>query len=451
MSSASHFDWDDLLLQIEDRRVIPIVGPDLLVTRINGRETPLYRYLAGELANRLGIKETELPPEPGLNDVAMRYARDRRQSQRIYSRLRGLMNEIEPELPAPLEQLASIRHFNMFISTTFDPLLASAINKIRFDGEERVQSLAFSPHLKIQDLPCEVRDLERPVVYHLFGPLSSAANYVVSDEDALEFIHALQSSSRRPKLLFDELKNNNLLILGCGHADWLARFFLRTVRNEKLSIPGMSQTIIDDRILQDSRLVAFLEECAEAYVGGDSIEFVDELRTRWTQRHGTDSSTADEPVERGRSVPDEAIFLSFAHEDRTAVEKLRKGLESVGLDVWFAQHELQSGDDWDHEIRRRIGSCSLFLPIISRHSVSRREGYFRKEWHWAIKRAEGIDHRFPFIHPIHIDDTPHGAGGIPPFFSTRQWQSVSGDPPREFLERLKEIFRDWRVAKAGLA
>jgi len=38
--------WDDLLNYIEERRVIPIIGPDLLHVRTDSGPRPLYDWLA---------------------------------------------------------------------------------------------------------------------------------------------------------------------------------------------------------------------------------------------------------------------------------------------------------------------------------------------------------------------------------------------------------------------
>ena len=45
--------WDDLLNYIEERRVIPIIGPDLLRVQTDRGLMPLYEWLAGRLAARL--------------------------------------------------------------------------------------------------------------------------------------------------------------------------------------------------------------------------------------------------------------------------------------------------------------------------------------------------------------------------------------------------------------
>ena len=47
--------WDDLLDDIEDRRVIPIVGPELLTVATDGGPRLLYDWLAERLAAKLGV------------------------------------------------------------------------------------------------------------------------------------------------------------------------------------------------------------------------------------------------------------------------------------------------------------------------------------------------------------------------------------------------------------
>ena len=57
--------WDDLLDFIEDRRVIPIVGPELLKVHTDTGPRLLYDWLAEKLAGRLGV-DTSLLPAPSL-------------------------------------------------------------------------------------------------------------------------------------------------------------------------------------------------------------------------------------------------------------------------------------------------------------------------------------------------------------------------------------------------
>ena len=61
--------WDDLLNYIEERRVIPIVGPDLLRVETERGPRLLYEWLAEKLAAPLAVDATGLSQPLPLNDV----------------------------------------------------------------------------------------------------------------------------------------------------------------------------------------------------------------------------------------------------------------------------------------------------------------------------------------------------------------------------------------------
>ena len=74
-----------------------------------------------------------------------------------------------------------------------------------------------------------------------------------------------------------------------------------------------------------------------------------------------------------------AIFLSYASQDAEAARRICDALRASGIEVWFDQSELRGGDVWDAAIRRQIKTCALFIPVISRNTHARGEGYFRLE------------------------------------------------------------------------
>ncbi len=111
-----------------------------------------------------------------------------------------------------------------------------------------------------------------------------------------------------------------------------------------------------------------------------------------------------------REMPDNAVFISYAREDLPAVQKLKAGLDAAGVKTWFDLERLESGDDYDRKIQRNIARCSFFIPIVSANTERRLEGYFRREWSYAIDRARNIAEGALFILPVCIDDTDGGAG-----------------------------------------
>ncbi|MGH8552527.1 MAG: hypothetical protein ACRERS_04460 [Methylococcales bacterium] len=135
--SKQFSDWDVLLDFIEDRRVIPIIGSDLLRLGVDGESTTFDHYLADRFAARLGLpagaKEERLP----LNDVVCRYVSSGRGTrQDLYPKIRAILREVPFSPPQALRQLAEISHFDLFVTTTVDSLMEKALNEVRFGGQQ---------------------------------------------------------------------------------------------------------------------------------------------------------------------------------------------------------------------------------------------------------------------------------------------------------------------------
>ena len=116
-----------------------------------------------------------------------------------------------------------------------------------------------------------------------------------------------------------------------------------------------------------------------------------------------------------------AVFLSYASQDAEAAQRICAALRSAGVEVWFDQSELRGGDAWDRQIRKQIHDCALFVPVISAHSDTRYEGYFRREWRLAVERAGDMAEDVAFLLPVVIDSTPDATARVPDRFREVQW------------------------------
>jgi len=436
--------WDDLLSFIEEGRVIPIVGPELLLVATPEGPRLLYDWVAERLAVRLNVDVTRLPQPYTLNDVICWFLSARGRREEAYVRLRSVMKDATFEAPRALRQLASIPEFNLFVSTTFDPLLEMAVNLERFGGASSTEVLSYAPN-RVADLPCEREKLQRPVIYHLFGRLSASPTYVISDEDLLEFICALQSEHLAPQRLFHELEHNHLLFIGSNFSNWLARLFLRMAKRQRLSDPrDVGEIMADDHTSQDERLVAFLQQVSvrtRIYSGAE--RFVNELHERLAARRRPAASTGNAPTRffaPAREMPDNAVFLSYAREDLPAVQQIKAGLEAAGITTWFDMDRLEGGDDYDRKIQRNIARCSFFIPVISATTQRRQEAYFRREWSFAIDRMRNMADGALFILPVCIDDTSAASAHVPEKFRALHLTRLpEGEVSPEFARRLQEL------------
>ena len=308
--------WEDLLNFIEERRVIPIIGPELLKVETETGPRLLYDWLAEKLAGKLGVDTAQLPQPYTLNDVVCWFLASRGRREEAYTRLRSILRDANFATPLALRQLAQITDFDLYVTTTFDPLLEQALNNERFGGAQSTEVIAYTPN-RVVDLPTEREKLQRPVVYHLLGRLSASPTYVISDEDTLEFICALQSEHLTPEKLFHELEHNHLLFIGSSFTNWLARLFLRMAKRHRLSDPrDVGEVLADNHSGSDGRLMSFLQQVSvrtRVYTGAG--KFVDELHRRWMTRHGPGDviplgASPQRFLPPEREMPDNAVFIS---------------------------------------------------------------------------------------------------------------------------------------------
>ncbi len=459
--------WEDLLSYIEERQVIPIVGPELLQVTTERGPRLLHDWAAEKLAGRLNISGSDLPERYTLNDVVCLFLAGRGRREEAYVRLRSVLRDAPFEPPPALRQLAAITDFDLFVTTTFDSLLESAINLERFGGSASTEVLSYAPN-RVVDLPVERSQLSRPLVYHLFGKLSASPTYVISDEDLLEYICALQNESLVPERLFHELEHSHLLLIGSSFTNWLARLFLRMAKRHRLSDPrDVGEILADDEVTGDARLVAFLQQVSvrtRIYTGAE--RFVEELHGRWQKRNETSGRStgasgaaggSNTPGPSGtstsrivplrfvppaREMPDHAVFVSYAREDLPAVQRIKVGLEAAGIPTWFDIDRLGAGDDYDRKIKQHIARCSYFIPVISRNTQSRLEGYFRREWSYAIDRARSMAEGALFILPVSLDGTGPDEAQVPERFKALHFtQLPGGQVTPEFAQRLSEFLR----------
>lgn len=262
---------------------------------------------------------------------------------------------------------------------------------------------------------------------------------------------ALQTRHHGPEKLFSELEHNHLLLLGGDFSDWMTRLFLRLAKRRRLSEPrDVGETVADLTASREPGLVFFLQHVSSStrLFAGGAIAFVDELHRRWiarradTTRAGTndDSAAPARFLLPEREMSDGAVFISYAREDLAAVQQLKAGLDAAGVNAWFDLERLEGGDDFAVRIRANIARCGYFLPIISAHTQRRVEGWFRREWSWAVDRTEGMAEGARFILPVCIDDTNAAEALVPAKIKSLHFTRLpAGQITPEFAGRLFEL------------
>jgi hypothetical protein len=434
--------WDELLAYIEAGIVVPIIGPGSYRLDIDGRTMAFDSYVAERLAAKLSLPLADAGPAATLNGVVSAFLGARGRRAQLYPMIQGIIEEARLAPPPVLKQLAEIRQFNLFVTTGCDPLLEMAINEVRYGGEPRCRTLVYAPN-KVQDIPAAIGEDDPPIVYHLFGKASNVPySYAISDEDLIEFLHALQSESRRPENLLSRLENENLLLIGANFPDWVARIFLRTAKGKRLSDSRGVEYLAENHSAREPSLVAFLTHFSTntQIFHGETDKFVAELSRRWRARHDPRGTTGEAGwVPPPADMPEHAIFISYAREDIAAVRALKEAIQAAGLTVWFDFDRLGPGDTFDPKIEDNIRRCWLFVPVLSRNTQARREGSFRREWNYALDRDLNIDPAQRFILPVAIDDTVDIAALPRRYRQINLTMAPQGRPSPSFIAELKQM------------
>ena len=406
---------DDLLNLIQSGTVIPIIGWNVL--SIGPDDEPLESWLATKLANSLGISLSPSNCSSTLSDVVSTHLLAGRPREVIYTTLHRLLRDFCPEPGRTLYRLASIRGLRNFITTTFDPLLAKALNDTHFDGEQRTRVYSYSPRAESKDLPYRFRELSGPTVYHILGQSSQVCDFAVWEEDIMEFVLGLHGQMRRllPNLSKDLADPHvHFLILGLNFSDWLTRFFIRATRQNRF-IDGFSRLdyIADSHedLSTDKNLVMFLRAVDNKIkvIPGDPRKFVGQLADRWQQLYSPEPGQTEHPSDTTSSSMQRScngVFLSYAHEDAEAAWNLKSGLEDHNIRVWFDKDRLVSGVNFDNHLEDAVKEhCWPFISMVSKTTESMEEAYFHQERNWAAERANRFSDwdRGEYYHPVIID------------------------------------------------
>lgn len=429
--------WSRLLRDIRKRQVLPVIGPGLVMT--GGRET-YAASLAGRLAEMLGVKEET---NGSLNRVACLFLTRGGRRKEIYEGIRELVED-DARLPVPqgLADLAAIRDFDLFVTSTFDPFLTQALRQARpgfHGGPEEVA--AFHPRK-----PVDIPDKRAGAfVYHVLGAWDTYPDFAVWEEDYMEFLCGLLESPKDTrKNLFYELRNRSLLMIGSPFDDWTARFFLRVAKQERLSDSQGGDYLAEDPASLGDPLVFYFDRI----LGSPTIlpmtpgAFVAELRRRWEEKFATVTtedlleSIADD-MERG------AVFISYSSDDLATAVKMAAGLKAAGIPVWLDKKRLQAGGDWEQALKRAVKSrSSLFLSLISRATEGDADRFVHQERQWA---ADVFVPGEIFYIPVILDDTPLGEKEPMVFAKLQRHRLPGGDVTEEFVLLLKKYLAQYHA------
>jgi hypothetical protein len=433
----ANIDWEYLLQSISERKVVPIIGNELYQSESGNLEDYIIDQLWTKLV-KTGKKPHPASPASIIKAVEILKNDYGYETYSIIRELKGIISNANKTFPV-FQDLLSVQDINFYVNTTIYGLLEKAIL-----NRGNITSIDFSISSKIYD--CEsIDNLQQPVVFNVFGSLFGSIDPAITEEEMLEYTASFTTKMSVSAInILDALKNKTLLFIGCTQPEWMIRFLLRVISNERIHDwqQRKSKIIIinNDTRYHETHYHFLNTHKAVTYIGNNR-QFIRELTSRWNLF---------------KPQKPKVIFISYNNRDLSKVENFcRKIMDRMNNIICkYDQTEIHSGDDFAESIIDNLAKADIVIPIISKNSCSDnddapsaepgyKETYVHREWEWIynmnIMRKRQRKKECRFIMPVAIDDVPRDHHYIQKFFPRINVEIVlNAEPGDDFLNRLSE-------------
>jgi SIR2-like protein/TIR domain-containing protein len=463
----------NIIKALERSELVPVIGNDLSMVRLLKTDIPnvemltkvmesatndgdsikvnLNDYLAFELWN--DYESGKEPPSPyTLNNVVEALVSENTTTEdEIKSEILFKTKNLTDEqiILEPFRKLARIANFETILTVNFDNFLERA-----FEAESKHvnPSVNFSIQNSSDSDGNTDKDKALVSIFNLMGNIQDS-DIALTEEMQLEYLFSLlMGKDVKSKALFEAVKNKSILLIGCSFPNWFMRFFIRTISKNRYKT-GKPKFVASDRTAQDVDLSSFLENNKTSVISigtstktdknddevySDTVEFIDELFEK-TESSAT-SVTSNKPRYK------EEIFLSYSRRDQSIVEKMKNEFEKCGVQLFFDNDALKTGEEYAKTIDKKLMKFDYVLPIISKNSLENKDSFvYAKEWLPAItmeKTRQGFnlfkkEGQENYIRPYIIDDTSATDDDIPEEIRNRNITTI---PVEEGFEKMVRKF-----------
>ena len=101
------------------------------------------------------------------------------------------------------------------------------------------------------------------------------------------------------------------------------------------------------------------------------------------------------------------IFLSHSAQDRAAVEQVRAGLQTQGVNVYLAEHDVQAGHSVAEKVKAAIRRSSAVVVLVTPNSAA--SAYVNQEIGFAMGEHKLV---VPLVEPGRPGGAPAMLAGI---------------------------------------
>ena len=446
-TDAERRELRSLVERIKRGACVLVLGPRVAMRPDDPERQPLDELLARDLLSRTDPPESTPPDQP----VSLRRAAD--------SYLRQVQDRVDLELAvgdfyAGVADTTTDFHrdlaqlpFTLCLSASPDSQMLVALQKAGKSPQRGHYSFKQTSSARLAS-----PSADKPLVYGLFGHHEEPTSLVLTEGDLIEYLVSIVRGTppvpdQVRSLLADPAAS--FLFLGFGFHNWYLRVLLQV-----LNIYGHRSNAFEDTpffnhpehqetagFFSGDRLVNFRPLHWEGFA----------VQLREAYLAGAPRKTADAAALKGEPPGANApkAFVSYASEDRPAVEALAEALESRGIRIWQDKQDLRAGDDWDRVLLDVIAKRVDYVIVVQTPMmVSRTEGVFYREITAAARRqgemGEFEGQRLRFLIAVTLGDCK-------PLATLSAGHVIDVGPEEGVAALAASILEDWDRRKALLA
>lgn len=398
--------WHALFHEMNHNNVIPVIGPNAI--RYSQSEN-LNQYVLRRICEELHVDPCASYDEllySGIDEIDLHIC---------YSQIINNLTEAEKadikEQSKELVEFLKTKTFPLILSFLPDNTLEVFLKDI---WKNRIPKEGYKVSLNMNDIiygPFDDKIVSNdyldtpkgwtkkyPFLVYLFGKsteMGKCKPFAITEDDMMFYIRHLILPTIMPSRLSDNMKNKFFLFIGCDFTEWMFRFLYgawrniyggKTDSNKIGTLLDTTLTIDTNDIINNKAFDYFVKE-VNLKISENHLKYLDTLTKGY-------HLFLQENKDKYQLPPHIDVFVSYASEDFEYAKALCELLTSNGIEVWFDKKEdienpnrLQPGDHFPTIINEAIGSCTLFVPLITNMLMKNAtaDRYVFKEWEQANK------------------------------------------------------------------
>lgn len=353
---------------IVGNQIVPIIGQDVYYVDTENGKISVQEYIVNELLKEEGDLATIAPHLiteenkklclqegiKGLHSLSKLFeAAGLTLANKLHQLLIKNGGQQKIKLNETVRSFLKKGNFPLILTTNYFRGLEDIIT---YDDNENYSVISYQLEKnREQDIklsPVEML-VYQPAIFHIFGIASPASKCVLTEDDFLSYLHALQDTNTYPQNLRQYLRDKYLLTIGCDIPDWTFRLLLYSLKEKDgriSSIGGNRDSFIGGSINNklDKDFVSFLGRIK--YYSDDNIyDFLEDVTNNLPDQ--------DKPF----------IFLSICSEDYDEIGDVLSPKLRQRFKVWFCKEKLsgKGGEAYWSKIKQGLEQCRYFMPVIT--------------------------------------------------------------------------------------